>query len=128
MYGENILDKQAPIKSHRVKKKYQPEWLTPEILDCIKERNKYKLNGNTSLYKELRNKVTNLIEIARKKTYQSNIEEGKSDPRTIWKLFKDFEINGRGKDNENSFGIKCENGMITNETDLTQHFNNYFVN
>ena len=122
------LDKHAPIKSHRVKKKYQPEWLTPEILDCIKERNKYKLNGNTSAYKELRNKVTKLIDIARKKTYQSKIEDGKSDPRTIWKLFKEFGINGRVKDNENTFGIKCESGMITNETDLTQHFNNYFVN
>ena len=45
------LDKHAPIKSQGVKKKYQPEWLKPEILDCIKERNKYKLNGNTSAYK-----------------------------------------------------------------------------
>ena len=36
LFLEN-LDKHAPIKSHRVKKKYQPEWLTPEILDCMKE-------------------------------------------------------------------------------------------
>ena len=43
-------------------------------------------------------------------------------------MFKAFGINGRVKDNENTFGIKCESGMITNETDLTQHFNNYFVN
>ena len=41
-----ILDKHAPIKSHRVKKKCQPEWMTPEILDCMKERKKYKINGN----------------------------------------------------------------------------------
>ena len=46
-----ILDKYAPIKSHRVKKKYQPEWLSPEILDCMKQRNKYKINGNISEYK-----------------------------------------------------------------------------
>ena len=63
-----------------------------------------------------------------KKTYQSKIEQGKSDTRTIWKLFKEFGMNGRVKDNKNTFGIKCESGMITNETDLTQHFNNYFVN
>ena len=43
-------------------------------------------------------------------------------------MFKEFGINGRVKDNENTFGIKCESGMITNETDLTKHFNNYFVN
>ena len=30
-----ILDKHAPIKNHRIKRKYQPEWLTSEILDLI---------------------------------------------------------------------------------------------
>ena len=43
-------------------------------------------------------------------------------------MFKEFGINSRVKDNENTFGIKCESGMIRNETDLTHHFNNYFVN
>ena len=65
-----VLDKHAAIKSHRVKKKYQPDWLSPEILDRLKERNKSKINGNITAYKELRNKVTNLITIAKKKTYQ----------------------------------------------------------
>ena len=48
-----VLDKHAPIKSHRLKKKYQPDWLSPEILDCMKERNKCKINGNITAYKEL---------------------------------------------------------------------------
>ena len=108
------------VKSHRVKKTYQLEWLTPEILDCIKERKKCKLNGNTDAYKKLRNKVTNLIDVAKKKTYQSKIEEGKSDPRTIWKLFKEFGINCKGNG--------CENNLIINESDLAELFDNYFVN
>ena len=45
-----VLDKHAPIKNHRIKRKYQPEWLTSEILDLMKERNKHKLNGNTDAY------------------------------------------------------------------------------
>ena len=76
----------------------------------------------------MRNKVTNLINIAKKKTYQSKIEEGRSDPRTIWKLFKEFGIKSKGNDGENNFAIKSENDMITNESDLAEHFNNYFVN
>ena len=123
-----ILDKHAPIKSHRVKKKYQPEWLSSEILDCMKQRNKYKRNGNISEYKQMRNKVTDLIDIAKKKTYQTKIEEGKSDPRTIWKLFKEFGLKGKGNDNENNFAIKCEDNIITAESDLAKLFNNYFVN
>ena len=35
-----ILDKHAPIKSHRIKRKYQPGWLTQDILDLMKERKK----------------------------------------------------------------------------------------
>ena len=126
-----ILDKRAPTKRHRVKKKCQPEWLTPEILDCMKERKKCKLNGNTDVYKKLRNKVTNLIEIAKrkkKKTYQSKFEEGKSDPRTTWKLFKEFGINCKGNGCENNFGIKCVLNTIKNESDLAELFNNYLVN
>ena len=64
------LDKHAPIKSHRIKRKYQPDWITPEILDLIKDRNKSKLNGNMEGYKILRNKVSAMIDIAKKETYQ----------------------------------------------------------
>ena len=54
------LNKHAPVKSHRIKKKYQPDWLTPEILDSMKELNKHKINGNIEAYKALRNKVLSL--------------------------------------------------------------------
>ena len=69
-----VLDKHAPIKKRRIKRKYQPEWLTSEILDLMKERNKHKLNGNTDAYKALRNKVSALIDIAKKETYRNKIE------------------------------------------------------
>ena len=33
-----IVNKYAPIRTHRVKRKYQSEWLTTDILDCMKDR------------------------------------------------------------------------------------------
>ena len=78
------------------------------MLDCIKERNRYKLNGNTFAYKALRNKVTNLTEIAKMITYQRKI---RSKNYIIWKLLKEFGINGGGKDDGNNFGIKYANDM-----------------
>ena len=69
-----------------------------------------------------------MIEIAKKKTYQSKIEEGKSDPRTIWKLFKGFGIHCKGNGCENNFAIRCDNNTITNESDLAELVNNYFEN
>ena len=65
-------------------------------MDCMKERNKCKLNGNIEEYKYLRNKVSRLIEVAKQDTYQSKIEEGKSDPRSIWKLFKELGASRKG--------------------------------
>ena len=123
-----VLDKHAPIKSHRIKRKYQPEWLTSEILDLIKERNRYKLNGNMDAYRTLRNKVSALIAISKKETYQSKIEEGKSDPRTIWKIFKEFGMNNKECKNSSKFSLKLEDQIITNESDLSEIFNNYFIN
>ena len=90
------------------------------------ERKKCKLNRNTDAYKKLRNKVSNLIEF--RKTYQTKTEEGKSDPRTIWKLFKEVGINCKGKGCENNFDIRCDNNTTTIESDLAELFNNYFVN
>ena len=123
-----VLDRHAPIKSHRIKKKYQPDWLTPEIMDLMKERNKCKINGNLDAYKHLRNKVSKQIEIEKKNTYQSKIEEGRSDPKSIWKIFKELGANRKTNSSESNINIKLGEQMITSETDLAELFNDYFVN
>ena len=43
-------------------------------------------------------------------------------------MFKEFGLKGKGNDNENNFAIKCEDNIITAESDLAKLFNNYFVN
>ena len=90
-----VVNKHAPLKSHRIKRKYQRDWLTPEILDCIKERDKCKVNGKMDEYRYLRNRVSTMIDTAKKDAYQTKLEEGKDDPRSIWKLFKQFGIGKR---------------------------------
>ena len=35
-----VVNKHAPVKSRRIKRKYQPDWLTPEILDHTKRNAK----------------------------------------------------------------------------------------
>ena len=51
-----IVNKRALLKSHRIKRKYQPDWLTPQILDFIKEWDECKLSGKMDEYRLLRNK------------------------------------------------------------------------
>ena len=57
-----IVNRHSPLKSHRIKRKHQPDWLTPPILDCKKELNKCKLNGKLDEFRLLRNKVSTMIE------------------------------------------------------------------
>ena len=79
-----VVDMHAPVKTQRVKRNIQPDWLTSEISDSMKERDKCKKSGNLELYKTLRNKISSLIKESKKATYKSKIDEGKIDPRSIW--------------------------------------------
>ena len=123
-----IVNKHAPLKLHRIKSKYQPDWLTPQILDCIEERDKCKLSGKIDEYRMLRNKVSTMIDKAKKETYQTKVEEGKGDPRSIWKLFKQFGTSKKGTSKVNNFEIKTKNDIISDDLDIANVFNDYFVN
>ena len=81
-----VVNKYAPIKQHRVKNLQQPGCLNPEILDTIKEINKYKINDNIKKYKQLQNEVSAMIKSAKQPIYKVKLEEGKDYPRSIWKL------------------------------------------
>ena len=100
-----VVNKHAPIKSHRIKRKYQPTWLTPQILDCIKERNNCIVRGKIEQYRLLRNSFSKMIDSVKNETYQMKTEEGKTDPRFVWKLFQQFGTNKKGSSNDNSCEI-----------------------
>ena len=122
-----VVNKHAPLKSHRIKRKYQPDWLNPDILECIKERDKCKLNGKIEEYRTLRNKVSAMINLAKKETYQTKVEEGKDDPRSIWKLFKQLGMSKKGNAKVDNFEIKVSNDLISDNQEIANVFNEYFV-
>ena len=123
-----VVNKHAPLKQHRVKKGHQPEWLSPEIIDNIKERNKCKLNGDQDGYVFFRNKVSSMIKTAKNNMYRAKIEKGKDDPRTIWKIFKEFGASRKRATSEMINGLK-ENGQhISDDKEMANLFNKYFVN
>ena len=72
--------------------------------------------------------VSRLIENVKKETYQSKIAEGQPDPRSIWKLFKEHGANGKGSKDGPNINLKLGHRLFTNESDLTEIFNSYFVN
>ena len=72
-----VVNKHAPSKSHRITRKYQPDWLNPEILDCIKERDKCKLSVKIDEYRILRNKVSTMIKRLKRKHIKQKLRKGK---------------------------------------------------
>ena len=104
-----IVNKYAPLKQHRVKKSRQPDWLNPDILDTITERNKCKINGNIKDYKQLRNKISTMIKSAKQSMYKTKLEEGKDNPSSIWKLFRELGAGKKSKSQENILGIYVDN-------------------
>ena len=66
----NIVDKHLPLKSQRVKHKQQLKWITPEIIEAIKTRDRYKSIINETQYKIWRNNVVMLIKESKKHNTQ----------------------------------------------------------
>ena len=81
------------IKPHRIEHDVQPDWVTIDILDNIKQRDNLKKQGRFEDYKNARNEVSSCIQEAKRSVYKTKLQEGKDDPKTIWKLFKEFGAN-----------------------------------
>ena len=113
-----IVNKHVPLKQYRVRRDHQPDWLTPEIIDTIKERNKCKINGNQSKYVLLINKVSSMIRSAKNDMYKTKIEKGKDDPRTIWKIFKEFGASRKSGAKDSILGLKENDRLISDENEI----------
>ena len=106
-----MVDKNIPIKHHRVKRKTQPEWLSPDILDAMKTRDRHKALGNDTEYKSWRNKVNKLIKQSKKDQYQTYIENNKNNPGSIYKLFQEVGA-GKGLVRDPTFLLSIIMGCI----------------
>ena len=69
-----------------------------------------------------------MIDSAKNETYQIKIEEGKNNPRSVWKLFHLFGTNKKGSSNDSSFEIRVNDNTISNDQDIASAFNDLFVN
>jgi precorrin-6B methylase 1 len=88
------VNKHAPLKTHRIKKDHQPGWISPEILEAIKQRDQLKSVENLSEYRVWRNKVNKMIRQAKQAHYKIVLDENQNNPKAIWKVFTEF---GAGK-------------------------------
>ena len=79
----NIVDKHLHLRQYRVKRKQQPKWLSADIIDAFKTRDRFKSLKNHKQYKIWRN-IVNKINTASKKRYLSEIiNETVNNPSSV---------------------------------------------
>ena len=124
-FNSKFRNYHIPVKIHRVKNIQQPDWLNPAILDEMKERDKFKTKGEVENYKKSRNKVNILINNSKKSSYERKIEEGKSDPKSIWKIFREHGASSKNKNTCNIINnIKVNDRDVNDKAEIANEFNN----
>lgn len=122
----SLIDKHVPLRQHRVKKIQQPDWINGEILDAMKERDKFKIRHDENNYKLYRNKVSELISQAKKNSYEKKIAEGQNNPSSIWKIFKEFRTPGQVINPINTITVDGQD--VSDPQIISNEFNTFFTN
>ena len=119
-----IVDKHMPLKT--LKYKQQPKWLTPDIIEAMRTRDRYKSLNDDLQYKIWRNRVVSLIKQSKKAQYTAIIDENNNNPSSVWKLFKEIGINKR-KSNVSIPTVKIDGEEAEDPTIMANAFNKFFV-
>jgi hypothetical protein len=110
-----VIDKHAPLKARRVKHQTLPKWLTPEIINTMKERDACKKAKRFDEYKHLRNKVSAMVKEAKKQYFDEMLKNG-NDTASLWRAMNAVTRKTQGKSTQNK------------TTPSPQTFNDYFIN
>ena len=122
----DIVDKHLPLRKHCVKRKHQPKWLSADIIEAFKTRDRFKSLNNQEQYKIWRNKVSKMIKVSKKRQYSEIINEIVNNPASVWKLFKEM---GASKHNigTSTLSLKINDKTIDSPAEISSEFNKFFV-
>jgi len=124
-----------PIKTVSRKRSKDKKWLTKGLLISIKHKNRLyrqhlKNRSNISLaerYKTYKNRLTNLLKKAEKEYYVARLTRDKSNINDIWKVYAEI-LGQKRKCSTNVEKLMKDHKTITDPTDISEAFNDYFAN
>lgn len=123
-------------KQEKINKKHVKltPWITAGILTSIRNRNKLHrrlvANPNNvqlkSQYKRYRNKLTNIIKIAKNNYFGSKIQSVRSDSGKVWKIIN--KSLGNVKKCTDIKELQFEDTKVTEKLEIINCLNDYFAN
>ena len=128
----NILNKYAPIKSKLVRGNNAPfmnKTLSKSFMQRAKLKNKYNKTPteiNHFHYRKQRNYCTNLLKKVKKEYYNNLNLNIFKDNKTFWKNIRPL-FSDRNKGQNNIILIDKEGTIASNETEVAEKLNNYFI-
>ena len=121
----SILNRNAPVKTKRVKNETQPDWLTDDIKIAMKNRDIHHKLKDWSQFKFWRNKTTRLIQTAKREFFSKAFSESK-DNSFLWKHIK--QIKGGVEDSGLPDELEVDNEISHSPIDILNKLNGYFAN
>ena len=128
----SVIDKHAPLKTKRIRSNRSP-WITNELLSEIYKRDFLKKKATSTndpliwkKIKDARNKVNNSIKKAKWKYFFEKLDASKCDPRKTWRLTN--ELQSRQCKSTQVSPIKLGHQVFTSSEDISEAFNNHFIN
>ena len=126
-----LVDVRAPNKRSTVKREHVP-YMTPELLDAIRRRNKLKRLHNKSKnstdpdrYKNQRNFTSSLRRKLISGYLRTTADNAKGNPRTFWRVIKPF-MHCRSNTSHDSIHLKEYNILITDKSGVAEVLNKHF--
>ena len=127
------VDKHAPLKSKRIRKKRSP-WITRELLSKIRKRDFLKKKAISSnnpaiwdQFKCARNQANNAIKLAKELYVSDNLEANKGNLRKTWNVINELISRNSGK-STNILEIKVDDKIVSNPLDIAETINDHFTN
>lgn len=97
----DVANRHAPLRTKRVRQRYTSPWLSEDILQAMRERNRLRKqaceSGSPQIwaqFRNIKNKVNSMVKQA-KKTYFTNALKTK-DSKTIWENIR-YIVPGKSK-------------------------------
>ena len=108
-------------------------WLTPEMKESIKNKNKLYMNRhkgnfeeNDAFYKKFKNRLSHILKTAERKYYAEQILKHKSNMKKTWAIIK--QVINKNKYSSTCKKFKHNDKTIEDGVDIANGFNDFYVN